>query len=253
MDWRDTGILLTTRKHGESSLIIEVFTPMHGRHLGVVRGGASRKRSPHLQAGAQLDLNWKARLEDHIGSFTAELIQSRAAMAMSNRRALAGLNAVTALLSFLLPERDPHPELYSESESLLDLLAHPEKFVRAYLHWEMRLLADLGYGLDLSACAVTGQKHGLVYVSPKTGRAVSAAGAGSWADRLLPLPPTLLDPALLDASPAPMFEIAKALQVTGHFLAHHLAPALGERPLPAARARYVDQLGKSAAKPKSLI
>src|SRR6056297_3433429 len=122
MEWRDQGILLSTRTHGETSVIIEVFTPEHGRHAGVVRGGTSRKIAPVLQPGAQLDLRWRARLEDHIGTYQVEPMRSRAAAAMSGRMALAGLNAVTALLSFALPEREPHPALYHRSMQLLDLL-----------------------------------------------------------------------------------------------------------------------------------
>ena len=122
MEWRDQGILLSERRHGETAAIIEIFTEAHGRHAGVVRGGASRKIAPILQPGAQLDLTWRARLEDHIGTFTVEPVRSRAVAAMSSRLALAGLNAVTSLIGFALPEREPHPALYSQTERLLDLL-----------------------------------------------------------------------------------------------------------------------------------
>ena len=122
MDWRDTGILLTTRKHGESSVILEVFTPERGRHAGVLRGGASRRMQPHLQPGTQLQLEWHARLEDHLGQYRVEPLRSRAATAMSDRVALAGLNATCAMLAFALPERVAHPRLYESSRNLLDLL-----------------------------------------------------------------------------------------------------------------------------------
>ena len=121
MDWRDHGILLGQRRHGETSAIIEVFTRDHGRHAGIVRGGTSRKIAPILQPGAQLDVTWRARLEDHMGSFTVEPMRSRAAAAMSGRLALAGLNSVCALLRFCLPEREAHHALYQRSEQLLDL------------------------------------------------------------------------------------------------------------------------------------
>ncbi|CAN0590789.1 unnamed protein product, partial [Ectocarpus sp. 12 AP-2014] len=166
MDWRDTGILLSTKKHGETSLILDVFTPGHGRHAGVLRGGTSRKLAPHLQPGAQLDLAWRARLEDHIGSYTAEPQRSRAAAALGDRVALAGLNAVTALLAFCLPEREPHPALYIRSEALLDLLDRPDLWPLAYLQWELALLDEMGFGLDLNCCAVTGATEGLAFVSP---------------------------------------------------------------------------------------
>jgi DNA repair protein RecO (recombination protein O) len=238
MNWDDHGILLTVRRHGESSAIIEVFTPQHGRHAGVVRGGASRKIAPILQPGAQLDLTWRARLEDHIGTFQVEPLRSRAASAMSGRLALAGLNAVTGLLAFCLPEREPHPRLYEYSETLLDLLGQDEVWPLAYLRWERLLLAETGFALNLETCAVTGAREGLAFVSPRTGRAVSRKGAGEWVDRLLPLSPALRDGEedLTDQ------DILDGLRTTGHFLHTHLAPSLGDRPLPAARQRLIDLL-----------
>lgn len=237
MEWRDQGILLSSRAHGESAVIIEVFTPSKGRHGGIVRGGASRRLAPVLQPGAQLDLAWKARLEDHLGAFQAELLRSRAAAALGDRLSLAGLNAVTALLLFCLPEREAHPSLYQRTETLLDLLGQSEIWPLAYLKWEMALLEEMGYGLDLSACAVEGRgANDLSYISPRTGRAVSRKGAGEWADRLLPLPS-----CLLGHGPAPDAEVAQAFDVTGHFLRHHLATALGNKPLPEARQRFVDR------------
>lgn len=235
MEWRDEGILLNTRRHGETSAIIEVFTPEHGRHAGVVRGGTSRKIAPILQPGAQLDLAWRARLEDHIGSFQVEPVRSRAAVALSDRLTLAGLNAVTALLAFCLPEREPHPRLYRRSEQLLDLLDQAELWPLAYLRWEMCLLEEMGYALELEVCAVTGTQDDLVYVSPKSGRAVSRAAAGVWADRLLPLPDVLRGQGDADND-----QIAQGLVTTGYFLTAHLAQDLGNKPLPEARSRFVE-------------
>lgn len=237
MEWRDTGILLSLRRHGETSAIVEAFTPEHGRHAGVVRGASSRKLAPVLQPGAQLDLQWRARLEAHMGAFVVELQRSRAAQALGSRLALAGLNAVCALLAFSLPEREPHLPLYRRSEQLLDLLGQDDLWPLAYLRWELALLEELGYGLDLGHCAVTGASEGLAYVSPKTGRAVSRHGAGEWADRLLPLPEVLLG-----CGEAEDAEIVEGLRVTGYFLAEKLAPALGSKPLPDARARFIDRL-----------
>ncbi|MBQ4825377.1 MULTISPECIES: DNA repair protein RecO [unclassified Leisingera] len=237
MEWRDHGILLSMRRHGENSAIIDVFTEEHGRHAGMVRGGASRKLAPILQPGAQLDLTWRARLEDHLGSYHAEPLRSRAAAAMSGRLALAGLNAVTALLSFCLPEREPHPDLYTRSELLLDLLGNEELWPLAYLRWELALLEEMGFGLDLTACAVTGSGSALCYVSPKSGRAVSREGAGGWADRLLPLPPVMLGQGSAEDA-----EIVQALHTTGYFLDAHLAPSLGNQPVPEARGRLTDLL-----------
>lgn len=234
MDWRDQGIVLSTRKHGETSVILDMFTAEHGRHAGVVRGGISRKMTPILQPGGQLDVAWRARLEDHIGAYTVEPLRSRAAV-LSDRMALAGLNAVTALLTFCLPEREPHPRLYARTEPLMDLLGQNDIWPLAYLRWELALLEELGFGLDLSTCAVTGTTERLVYVSPKSGRAVSAQGAGEWADRLLPLPD-----CLRGAGAAPDTQVILALKTTGYFLKEKLAPELGHKPLPEARDRFVD-------------
>ncbi len=239
MEWRDQGILLSARRHGETSAIIEVFTPGHGRHAGVVRGGASRKIAPILQPGAQLDVAWRARLEDHIGAFTVEPVRSRAASAMTDRLSLAGLNTVTALLSFCLPEREPHPPLYYRTQALLDLLDRGDLWPLAYLRWELSLLEEMGYGLELGACAVTGAKEGLVFVSPKSGRAVTRDGAGEWADKMLPLPPVMRGAG--DASDA---EIGQAFRTTGYFLEQHLARDLGGKPLPEARMRFVEAFSR---------
>ena len=238
--WREEGTLLSVRRHGETSAIIEVFTESHGRHVGVVRGGASRKVAPILQPGAQLDLAWQARLDEHIGSFAVEPVKSRAAAVMGDRLALAGLNAMTALLSFTLPEREPHQLLYRRSLVLFDLLGTNDAWPVVYLRWELMLLEEMGFGLDLGRCAVTGARDDLVHVSPRSGRAVSAAGAGDWADRLLPLPPILLGQGVGSTA-----EILEGLRTTGHFLAHWLAPALGDRPLPEARQRFVDTLARA--------
>lgn len=240
MDWRDQGALLSVRKHGETSVIIDVFTQDHGRHAGVVRGGTSRKIAPILQPGAQLDVTWRARLEEHIGSYTVEPLRSRATI-LSDRTALSGLNAITALLGFALPERESHPALYDRTQAMLDLLGVNAAWPTAYLKWELALLDDLGFGLDLSECAVTGARDDLAYVSPKTGRAVSAEGAGEWADRLLPLPPELL--GVGDGS---LENVLDGLVTTGHFLTRGVAHALGDKPLPEARARFVDRLKRDA-------
>ncbi len=239
IEWRDQGALLAVRTHGESSVIIEVFTPTHGRHAGVVRGGASRKQAPLLQPGAQLDLTWKARLDDHLGSFTAEPIRSRAAQVMDDRLALAGLNAVCAILHQTLPEREAHPPLYDRTIALLDLLGQTEIWPLAYLQWELALLTEMGFGLDLSACAVTGTNEDLCYISPKSGRAVSAQAAGDWAARMLPLPDVLKGQG--EASGP---EIATALTTTGYFVEHRLIRSLGDKPLPVARARLVEAIAR---------
>ncbi len=241
MEWRAEGLLLSQRRHGETAAIIEVFTEAHGRHAGIVRGGASRKTAPLLQPGAQLDLTWRARLEDHLGVFTVEPVKSRAGVLMEDRLLLAGLNALTGLLIFALPEREAHPALYSRTLAVLDMMEEGPFWTLAYLRWEMALLEDLGFGLDLSSCAATGATEGLAYVSPRTGRAVSASGAGAWAERLLPL-----SPALVGAGDGSVREVSEGLRVTGHFLETQLAPALGNKPVPAARHRLIDLIARDA-------
>ena len=237
MEWRGRGLLLGTRRHGESSVIAEVFTPDRGRHAGIVRGGISRKKSAALQPGSDVDVHWRARLEEHLGSFTLEPLRSRSAEAMADRMALATLSAAAALLLFTLPEREPHPDLFNSTELLFDLLDRPELLPLAYLRWERVLLEELGFGLDLDRCAVTGATEGLIYVSPRTGRAVSQAGAGEWVDRLLHLPPVLLGQG--EGTDA---DAADGLRLTGYFLQNHLAAQMGDRPLPEARARLIDRI-----------
>lgn len=239
MDWRDDGILLSMRPHGETSAIIEVMTAAHGRHSGVVRGGASRKMAASLQPGTGLKLEWRARLDEHIGSFTVEPVKSRAHL-LGDRLALAGLLAVCALLHEALPERESHPALWRKSLALMDVLGD-EGWTAAYVRWELCLLEEIGFGLDLSACAVTGSTDGLAYVSPKTGRAVTAKGAGEWADRLLPLPDGLDGEAPLSPQ-----AVVTGLRLTGYFLDRELRPVLHERPLPEARSRLVDLLARLA-------
>ena len=205
----------------------------------MVRGGASRKMAASLQPGTGLMLDWRARLDDHIGSFTVEPVRSRAHL-LADRLALAGLLAVCAVLHEALPEREPHPELWRRTLALMDVLGQ-EGWTTGYVRWELGLLEEIGFGLDLSACAVTGATAGLAYVSPKSGRAVTAAGAGDWADRLLPLPEGLGGGGVL--SPQAVLE---GVRLTGFFLDRELRPVLHDRPLPEARSRLVDLLARLA-------
>lgn len=239
MDWQDEGALLSMRVHGESSAIIEVFTRAHGRHAGVVRGGASRRLAPILQPGAQVQVTWRARLEDHLGAFAVEPIRSRAAV-LSDRLALAGLNAVCAMLRVALPERSACPALWHATMGLLDALETDADWPARYLRWEVQLLEEIGFGLDLARCAATGSREDLAFVSPKTGRAVSRTGAGEWAARLLPLPL-----CLLGQGPASGADLGQGLALTGHFLDRELGQALNGRALPAARARLLDLLART--------
>ncbi|MDO5620052.1 MAG: DNA repair protein RecO [Paracoccus sp. (in: a-proteobacteria)] len=233
MDWRGQGTVLGRARHGEHAVILRVLTRDQGLLAGIVPGGASGKRAAMMQPGHVLSLHWRARVEGQLGTFAAEPLRPRAAI-LADGDALAALNAVCALLLYALPEADPHPALTDRTEALLDAADAGEDWRDAYLRWELALLEDLGLGLDLSACAVTGARQGLAYVSPRTGRAVSAAAAGDWAPRLLPLPPMLGGQG--------NGGLAQGLALTGHFLETRLAAMVG-KPLPAARARLVMRLG----------
>jgi DNA repair protein RecO (recombination protein O) len=243
MEWRDEGALIAMRLHGESAAIIEVFTAAHGRHAGVVRGGGSRRMAAMLQPGTQLQVAWSARLDEHLGTFVVEPLGSRAGL-LSDRLALAGLNSICALLHLALPERDPHPALWSRTVALLDLLEAGGDWPPAYLRWELDLLEDLGFGLDLSSCAVTGSREDLAFVSPRTGRAVSRGAAGEWQARLLPLPPSLLGQGPLAGD-----DLRQGLELTGHFLNRGLQAVLFDRPLPEARARLIEMLTSPPPRP----
>ena len=238
MEWRGEGVILSARAHGEGSAIVEVFTQAHGRHLGVVRGGASRKMAAMMQPGSQVAVTWRARLDQHIGAFVAEPVASRAGI-MADGVALLGLGAVVALVHMALPERAAHGALYARTIALLDLMARGEPWVPVYLAWEMLLLEEIGFGLDLGRCAVTGSRDDLAFVSPRTGRAVSRAAAGDWADRLLPLPPCLLGQGATSRA-----EVLQGLGVTGHFLAREVGAHSRTGLLPEARARLMAKLAR---------
>ena len=237
MEWRDQGILLATQKHGETSLIIDVFVPSKGRHKGVVRGGRSRKLAAAMQSGAQLEVTWKARLESHLGSFQAELLRSRTHLAMRDKRALEGLNTVTSMLVTFLPEREENKNLYLATQTLLDMLDQQDIWGHAYLRWELTLLDILGFGLNLSKCAVTGADHDLGYISPKTGRAVSHSAAGKWKDQLFPLLPSLRGKIPQDES-----ELIEALRISAYFYEKFPVKELGLKSLPSARSRFCGYL-----------
>lgn len=236
MEWQAEGTVIARRPHGENAVIIDVLTAENGRHRGLVPGGASSKRAAMLQPGARLDLRWRARREDQLGTFTVQPLRLRSGL-MGDPLALAGLNAICAMLVFALPEHDPHPALAQRTEALLDKIEAGHDWAAEYLHWEMALLAEMGFGLDLHSCAVTGATEGLTYVSPKSGRAVSRQGAGDWADKLLPLP------AILGGAGDNRGRgLAEGLAITGHFLTTRLAAELVGRALPAARDRLVRRL-----------
>ena len=238
MEWADEGIVLATRRHGESAVIATLLTPSHGRHAGLVRGGAGRRLRGALQVGNRLRVVWRARLPDHLGSFSCELVEALSATLLDDGRRLAALSAAAAVLERALPEREPQAGIYAAFASLLEAIAQRPGWPAAYVRWEIGLLRDLGFGLDLASCALTGRGDDLAYVSPRSGRAVNRDAAGDYRDRLLPLPPFLTAAAGADAATAA--DIAAGLALSGHFLERHALPAASGRPLPAARQRLLD-------------
>src|SRR5262245_48333733 len=185
MEWTDDGIVLGTRRHGEANAILEVMTPAHGRHLGLVRGGAGSRLRPVLQPGNSVHVVWRARLDEHLGTYAVEGLRLRAATFLSAAHAVYGVTHLAALCR-LLPERDPHPAVYAALETLVDRFDASELFAAEMVRFELDLLAELGFGLDLACCAATGARDDLIYVSPKSGRAVSRQAGAPWQDKLLP-------------------------------------------------------------------
>ncbi len=235
MQWTDEGIITGTRRHGETSLIVELMTYAHGRHLGLVRGGRSRRWQPILQPGNSVTVTWRARLHEHLGHFTVEPTVQRAARLIESAVGLYGIQMLGGLLR-LLPERDAHAQLYEGLAAIVDLLDEPRLAGALMVRFELKLLEDLGFGLDLERCAATGGNDDLAYVSPKTGRAVSRSAGEAYRDRLLPLPAFLLGPPSIVAPPAE--EIRDAFRLTGYFLARHVFEPRGIEP-PDARGRFI--------------
>ena len=215
MEWRDEGLIIGVRRHGESSAIVELMTRAHGRHMGIVKGGRSRRMQPVLQPGNSVDAIWRARLEEHLGLYAIEPLRQRTATLMQSGLALAGVNLVGAWLRFL-PERDPHESLFEMVDTLCDHLSDMKVAPVLMARFELAVLSELGFGLDLERCAATGARDDLVWVSPRTGRAVSRAAGEPWADRLLPLPSFLREDA--GAGEASAEDLARAYRLTGYFL-----------------------------------
>ena len=238
MEWSDDGIVLSARKHGESSVVVSVLTAEHGRHAGLVRGGSGTRMRGVLEPGNRVRVRWRARLEEHLGSFECDMVANISAGLLDDPLRLAALQALCAVAEAALPERERHAAVYAGMLELLDALGG-KAWAGPYVRWELALLADLGYGLDLSACAATGSNDNLTYVSPKSGRAVSASAGEPYRDRLLSLPGFLLR-GQLDPG---VGEVAAGLALTGYFLDRHVLAPHGKT-LPLARGRLVDRLGR---------
>ncbi len=241
MDFTDDAIVLSARRHGEANAVLSVLTREHGRHMGLVKGGTSRRQRPMLEIGNRLKVTWRARLDEQLGNFTAEQVDAVSAVLMHDPLKLAALAAACAVIDIVLPEREPHEDVYQATATLIAAIAGDDPAWAAdYVRWELALLTALGFALDLSRCAVTGDAEGLAFVSPKTGRAVSRAAGQGYADRLLPLPAFLLGAAESDRS-----DHLAGLRLTGYFLDRHVlhGPITDKRM--EARGRFIDRLASA--------
>lgn len=241
MQWDDEGVVLRLRRHGESDAVAVALTFEHGRHAGLVKGGAGRRHWPTWQPGNRLELSWVARTADQLGRFSGELTEAHGGRLLSDPHRLAGLASACAMLDACLAEREPHPQLYAGLVHLLRTLDAGPDWPAGYVRFELLLLQELGFGLQLDRCAVTGRSDALDYVSPRTGRAVSTQAAGAYRDRLLPLPPFLHR-----GHAASSDEITQGLRLVGHFFARHIFHPT-ERHLPHARDRLAALFASPAA------
>lgn len=242
MEWTDEAIVLDSRRHGETGTIVTLLTPTHGRHAGLVYGGGGSKARGLYQPGNHIRATWRGRLAEHLGSFAAEMITPHAALLLDDALRLEGLLAACAVAEGALPEREPHPAVFVGFKALLLAMAAPG-WPAIYVKLELGLLRELGFGLDLESCAMTGETAGLAFVSPRTGRAVTEAAAAPYRDKLLRLPPFLLPGATLDD--VPVADWLDGLALTAHFLERHVFWPHGKT-LPASRTRFIDRLAGSA-------
>jgi DNA repair protein RecO (recombination protein O) len=243
MEWQAPAVVLDVRPHGEGGAVVTLMTEAHGRHAGLAKGGASRAQSGLWLPGNLIEARWTARLPEQLGALSGEMVHPAAALAMEEPLALALLSSACAIAAEALPEREPHPRAFRALVSLIGHLAGgAEGVIADYIRWEALVLAELGYGLDLSACAATGATEGLTHVSPRSGRAVSAGAAAPYLDRLLPLPAFLRE----GESPGDPAAWWAGLRLTGHFLARD-AFGSRHRPLPEARHRLAERVAALAA------
>jgi len=239
MDWRDQGFVLAARRHGESDAILTLLTREHGRHLGIVKGGSGRRHRAVVEVGNRLTADWHARLSEHLGRFQVELAAPHAAMVLSDPVRLAALSSGCATLDAALPEREPHPDIFDDFAEVAQALSdQKESWPADFVRWEARLLTALGFGLDLSHCAVTGETDGLAYVSPKTGRAVTADAGRLHRDKLLTLPAFLLNSQVRPQRD----DLIAGLRLTGYFLDRHVFVHTPKQGAAEARARLIERL-----------
>ena len=240
MEWTDEGIVLGVRRHGEANAIVELMTRAHGRHLGLVRGGGATRLRPVLQPGNSLSAVWRARLDEHLGYYVVEGLRLRAGGLLTDSHALHGITHLAALVR-LLPERDPHPTVYGALEAILENLGDVGSAAPLMVRFELLMLTELGFGLDLDRCAATGEISDLIYVSPKSGRAVSRNAGEPWQHKLLDLPPFLLAQRNVRPDAA---EMDSGFALTGFFLSRYVLEPRG-LPLPEARASFISSVMRS--------
>ncbi len=249
MEWTDEGIVLGVRRHGEANAIVELLTRAHGRHLGLVRGGAGTRLRPVLQPGNSLRAVWRARLDEHLGNYVVEELVPRASTLLALPHALFAATHLAGLAR-LLPERDPHEAIHQMMEAILDHLDDPREAAAAVVRFELMLLAELGFGLELGRCAATGAAEDLVYVSPKSGGAVSRAAGEPWRDRLLRLPPFLREcegqPDDGPDSPISDTDLRDGFVLTEFFLNRHVYEPRGLAE-PSARQSFIDAVTRAIA------
>ena len=241
MEWHDNGIVLTARKHGESSAIVTLLTREHGRHAGLVRGGMGQHKRGLFQPGNRVRATWRARLAEHLGSYTCEMTEAVAAPLMNDRLRLAGLSAICAVAEMALPERERHKPVYEGTDVLLDVLDQ-DIWPTIYVKWEIGLLQELGFGLDLTCCAATGTTENLTYVSPKSARAISADAAEPFKHALLRLPTFLID----TEQAATWHDVLDGLRLTGFFLERQVFTNTKPNQAPPARSRLATLIRNNA-------
>jgi DNA repair protein RecO (recombination protein O) len=247
VEWTDEAIVLATRPHGESSLLVQLLTRERGRHAGLAKGGQGKKARAIYQPGNRVTATWKARLEEQLGQLVCDLVRGDVALFIEDGDRLACFSAAASVAEAALPEREAMPRVYETFASLLAALAEDRAWLAHFVAWELDLLAEIGFGLDLARCAVTGSTEHLAFVSPKSGRAVSFAAGQPYQDKLFRLPPFLLEPDLPETTPERHDALA-ALELTGFFLARHVFQPQGHD-LPAARTRFIDRLRESPQTP----
>ena len=239
MKWSDKGIVLSTRKYGESSLILSLMTSDHGRHLGHVRGGNSKRQRGKYEVGNYLSVTWNSRVEDQLGNFSCELLKSHAVLHFQDPLRLAGLSAACSTLERALPERESYFELYKSLFNFLSAL-ESDDWLEKYVHWEISILRCLGFGLNLAACAATGKKSDLIYVSPKSGKAVSKIAGEPYKNKLLALP-SFLNANQTRINHISYGEIIEGLTLTSYFLNQYVF-VHNKHGCPPARDRLVDRV-----------